>query len=108
MSKNYAAPEAELKDDATSRNRVAHSFIAATSCFLSLPIFASGILIYIFGEVAQTAYLRILIMSLICAFLSGLIVLPFRTLSWYWAILAGALLAPSFILFAGIVHDVLN
>ena len=106
MSNYYTPPDAQLKDDATSRGRLAHAYIAAASSFIVLPILAFWLIYAITGGLTSNAILRTLVISLICSIAAGLVVLPFRSLSWYWAILAGAVLAPSFIILAGIIHDI--
>jgi hypothetical protein len=108
LSNYYTPPDAQLKDDAKSKGRRAHAYIAAASSFIVLPILAFWLIFAITGGLTSNSVLRTFSISLICSIASGFSVLPFRTLPWYWAIATGAVLAPTFIIIAGIIHDIIT
>ena len=107
MSDFYTKPTAEYKEDKDSKNRIAHSIFAAAATFIVVPTIAISIFVMAYGQIAPINILSIFLVSLIFSIAAGFVVLPFRTLRWYWAILAGTLFGPCFLIILGIILDVL-
>jgi hypothetical protein len=70
------------------------ALVAAASCFVAMPTFGLGLILALGGPVTEYVVWRTLVVSVACAAGTGLCLLPFRTIRWYWAVAIGALLAP--------------
>ena len=94
MSNLHRSPVATSKSRETT-HRVRHVLVAAASCFIAIPTFGLGLIWALGGSVTAYVVWRTFVISLACAVGTGLCVLPFRSIRWYWAVALGALLAPS-------------
>jgi len=108
MSDFYTDPTSSLNDDNKAKNRFSHSLIAAATTFFVIPGLIISFLYIVYRSIVPMDPLRSFLTSFVLAIVSGLIVLPFRTLRWYWAILAGIVLAPCLLIILSIIHDVLK
>ena len=104
MSSPHSSPVAASKPSEL-KPRVLHAFVAAASCFFAMPTFGLGLILAQGGPVTAYVVWRTCVLSFACAVGTGLCVLPFRTIRWYWAVGLGALLAPSCIVVGDYVYQ---
>ena len=93
MSSLHSAPIATSKPSEPKR-RVSPALLAAVSCLVAIPTFGVGLIVALGGPITPYVLWRTLVVSAASAACTGLVVLPFRTIRWYWAMAVGALLAP--------------